>query len=87
MALLEAFPDLRVKVEDCIAQDLRVAVRWTATATHTGTGLGLVATNRPVAIRGMTWLVFRDGKIAQGWDAWNQGALLHTLQTSGDPTT
>lgn len=31
---------------------------------------------------GLTWIVFRDGKIVDGWDAWNQGALLAMLQGS-----
>jgi hypothetical protein len=28
----------------------------------------------------MTWLRFRDGRIVEGWDAWNQGRLLQDLQ-------
>jgi steroid delta-isomerase-like uncharacterized protein len=87
LSLLEALPDLRVDVDDCIAQDDRVAVRWTAAGTHTGTALGLVATGRPVSFRGMTWLIIRDGKIVEGWDAWNQGALVQSLQAPGSSAT
>lgn len=78
--LLRAFPDLRVSVEDAIAQGDQVVVRWNATATHTGPALGLTPTGRSVAFRGMTWLIFRDGKVIKGWDAWNQGALFQSLQ-------
>jgi len=28
----------------------------------------------------MTWLRFADGLIVEGWDAWNQGALLNELR-------
>jgi predicted ester cyclase len=52
--LLRAFPDLRVTVEDAIAQGNQVVVRWNATATHTGAALGLTPTGRSVAVRGMT---------------------------------
>lgn len=79
--LLHVFPDLSIKVEDTIEQDAKVAVRWTARATHRGEGLGVPPTNRKVAFRGITWLEFRDGRVVRGWDSWNLGALLAELQT------
>jgi monoamine oxidase len=30
----------------------------------------------------MTWLKFEGAKIAEGWDGWNQGALLASLQAA-----
>jgi hypothetical protein len=30
--------------------------------------------------RGMTWLTFKDGLIVEGWDLWNLGKLLESLQ-------
>jgi steroid delta-isomerase-like uncharacterized protein len=74
--LLTAFPDIRVTVEDTIADGDKVAVRWSAAGTHRGTALGLEATNQPVKFRGITWLVIRNGWIMEGWDAWNQGKLI-----------
>ena len=78
--LLHVFPDLSVTVEDTIEQDAKVAVRWAATATHRGEGLGVPPTNRKVSFRGITWLEFRDGRVVRGWDSWNLGALLAELQ-------
>jgi steroid delta-isomerase-like uncharacterized protein len=78
--LLEAFPDFGVTVEAVIAQGDDVAVRWSASGTHRGESLGFPASNRPAAFRGITWLTFRNGKIAKGWDAWNQGRLIQELQ-------
>lgn len=75
-----AFPDLQVTVEETVADDDNVVVRWRATGTHHGDGLGLKATGRPISIRGMTWLKFRDGKFVEGWDSWNQGALFESLK-------
>ena len=80
--LLHVFPDLSVRVEDVIEQDDKVAVRWTASATHRGDGLGVPPTNRRVAFRGLTWLEFRDGRVFRGWDSWNLGGLIADLQTS-----
>ena len=78
--LLAAFPDMKVVVEDVIAQGEHVVVRWNATGTHAGAAMGLKPTNRHVSFRGMTWLTFRDRRIVAAWDAWNQGALLERLR-------
>lgn len=80
-SLLDAFPDLRVSVDDTAADGEHVVVRWSARATHSGSGLGVAATSRSVAFRGMTWLTFRDNKVVEGWDAWNLGGLLESLET------
>jgi predicted ester cyclase len=77
--LLGGFPDLAVTVDDLIEQGDKVAVRWSAKATHSGAGLGFAATHLPVSFHGMTWLEFREGKIIHGWDSWNLGALVQTL--------
>ena len=79
--LLHVFPDLTVKVEDTVEEAGKVAVRWTATATHRGEGLGIAPTNRRVAFRGITWLELRDQRIVRAWDSWNLGALIAELQS------
>lgn len=66
---LAAFPDLRVEVEDIIAQGDRVAVRWSATGTHAGEGLGCRPTHEKVTNRGITWICVRDGKLQEGWQS------------------
>src|SRR5258705_212282 len=65
--LLGAFPDLRVTVEDVIAEGDRVAVRWAASGTHTGHGLGFGPSGRAVTFRGMTWVRVQGGKLVEGW--------------------
>ena len=79
-ALLGAFPDFEVVVDQVIAQDDDVVVRWSSNGTHQGENLGIPASNRRASFRGMTWLRIRDGRIAEGWDSWNQGRLLQELQ-------
>ena len=78
--LLDAFPDIQVKIEDSVAAGDHVVVRWRVTGTHQGAGLGVPPTNRHVEFRGMTWMTFRDGVIVEGWDSWNLGALLESLK-------
>jgi steroid delta-isomerase-like uncharacterized protein len=79
--LMNAFPDLAIVVDDVIEQGPKVAIRWSVTATHTGDSLGIPATHRQVKFRGMTWMEFKDGRLASGWDSWNLGGLLHSLST------
>src|SRR4051794_15412442 len=79
--LIAAFPDIHVAVEDTVSEGDRVVVRWSAQGTHSGPGLGMPATNRKVSFRGMTWIRFRDGKMFEGYDCWNQAGLMHVLQT------
>ena len=78
-ALLGAFPDMEVNVDQIISHGDDVVVRWSAKGTHRGEHLGFPASNRAAAFRGMTWLRFRDGKIVEGWDAWNQGRVMRDL--------
>jgi steroid delta-isomerase-like uncharacterized protein len=77
--LLGAFPDLAVRVEAIAADGDDAIVRWSVSASHEGDDLGIPATHQRVHFRGLTWLKFRDGRIVEGWDAWNQGALIQAL--------
>ena len=78
-ALLDGLPDLSVTVEAVIAEGDNVAVRWSASGTHRGSGLGLAPSLRRATFRGISWMVFSDGRLVEGWDSWNQGLLLQQL--------
>jgi predicted ester cyclase len=80
--LLGAFPDLKVIIQDVVAQGDSVAVRWTASGMHTGPHLGIAPSMKLVAFRGITWLRFSEGKIVEAWDSWNQGRLFNELQAA-----
>ncbi len=79
-SLLGAFPDLRIIVQDLVAQEDTVVVRWTASGTHTGKHLGLLPTGKLVGFRGISWMRFSEGRIIESWDSWNQGRLFNELQ-------
>ena len=76
---INALPDLHIEIEDVVADGDQAVVRWRATGTHLGDGLGMPPSGRQVKFAGMTWLAFRDGKLAEGWDGWDPGDLLHRL--------
>jgi len=81
-SLVGSFPDLQIAVESTVAEGDSVVVRWRATGSHRGEGMGYPATQAAVDFRGMTWLVMSGGRIVEGWDAWNQGALVETLRVA-----
>jgi predicted ester cyclase len=79
-AFLDLFPDLALTLDDVIEEGDKVVVRWSAEGTHRGDGFGFPATNRRVAFRGMTWVELRGGRLVRGWDSWNLGGVIATLQ-------
>jgi steroid delta-isomerase-like uncharacterized protein len=69
---MNAFPDAQCKVEEVIADGDRVAVRWTATGTNTGSLGQMAPTGKKVNIGGVDIYRFADGKIQEIrilWDA------------------
>ena len=67
--LHKAFPDLRVKIEDFVAEGDRVAVRASWTGTHQGQLpiIPIPVTNRAFAFTGMVFWRIRDGRIVERW--------------------
>jgi predicted ester cyclase len=60
-----ALPDLTVTVDETIAQEDKIAYRWTMRGTHQGDYQGLAATGKPVTFTGITMLRVRDGKVIE----------------------
>jgi steroid delta-isomerase-like uncharacterized protein len=79
-----AFPDIRITLEDAFGADDRVVVRWSAVMTHTGDHLGIPATNKKVRITGITIARIAKGKVIEGWDNWDQLALMQQLSTAAN---
>ena len=67
--LHHAFPDLRVKIDDIVAEGDRVVVRATWTGTHRGKfpPLNAAPTNRSFAFTGMVWWRISGCRIAERW--------------------
>ena len=86
-ALISAYPDLRVHVEETITEGDKIAARCRVTGVHHGEGLGLSATNKPVEFTGLCMVRVKDGKIVEAWNEFNfmemyqqLGALTLNLQ-------
>ena len=79
-AFLAAFPDLRVAIDDIIAEGDRVAARATMTGTHQGAFMGVPATGRSIRVQAIDIVRIADGRIVEYWA---QGDMLGLLQQLG----
>ena len=75
-----AFPDIKVIVEDTVAEGDQVAARCTLRATHTGDNLGFAATHKPLDITGIAIVRVRDGKIVEAWNNFDFMGMSRQLQ-------
>jgi steroid delta-isomerase-like uncharacterized protein len=66
-ALLKGLPDLRIEVEDVIAEGEKVAHRFTFFGTHRGEFLGVPATGKQISASGMQINLFSGGKCIEVW--------------------
>jgi steroid delta-isomerase-like uncharacterized protein len=71
-----AFPDVRIQVDDVIAEGDKVAVRWSGTGTHQGDSLGFAASGNNVHFSGMTIGRVENGKLVEGWNVFDQLGML-----------
>lgn len=80
--LLDAFPDMRIVVEEAFGSGDLVALRWSATMHHKGDGLGMPATGAAVKITGMSMARIRDGKIIENWDEWDKLGMFQKIEAA-----
>lgn len=60
-------PDLKMTIEDLIAEGDKVAVRWVATGTLTGEMMGMPPTGQKVTFRAISWFRLVNGRLAEEW--------------------
>ena len=82
-ALREAFPDVRFVVDEIVGENDVVAVRYRWEGTHSGTFLGIPATGRRAAVRGMDFYRFKNGRVAEHWDNMDELSMLTQLGDLG----
>jgi steroid delta-isomerase-like uncharacterized protein len=58
-----AFPDSALAVEEVIAEDDRVVIRWRFSGTHQGSLMGIPPTGKPVSWTGITVYRIVEGQV------------------------
>jgi steroid delta-isomerase-like uncharacterized protein len=66
--VIAATPDLRVQIEDIVAEGDRVVARWTYEGTHLGELMGIPPTGKRFRTSGISICRLAEGKIAEDWD-------------------
>ena len=74
-----AFPDLRLTVEDIIAEGETVVARWSCRGTHKGDLNGIAPTGKHVNITGISIARFTNGKMSEGFVNWDALSLMQQL--------
>ena len=81
----DAFPDLRLSIDDLLAQGDKVVWRWRAEGTHRGEFQGLLPTGRRGDVTGISIARLEDGKVAEVWAEWDNFGLLQQLGMAPGP--
>ena len=66
-AMLDAFPDLVVHVEDMIAEDDKVVARVRFAGTHRGEFMGISETGNKIDFAAIDVMLWRDGQATDHW--------------------
>ena len=78
-ATLAAFSDVRVTIEDLVAEGDTVASRLTLKGRHTGEFMGMAATGAEINTLQISIDRIADGRIVEHWGLTDQSALLQQL--------
>jgi steroid delta-isomerase-like uncharacterized protein len=74
-----AFPDVRLTINDQIAEGDKVVTRWTATGTHKGELMGIAPTNKSATVTGVDIDRYQDGKVVEAWASYDMLGMLQQL--------
>ncbi|UOE51640.1 ester cyclase [Mucilaginibacter sp. SMC90] len=80
--LSSAFPDMKLAVEQLVADDENVSFAYTLTGTHKGDFNGIPATNKSIEARGMQISKFENGKMIERWGSSDELGILKQIGAS-----
>jgi steroid delta-isomerase-like uncharacterized protein len=72
----KALPDMRVKVNQMVAEADLVVVYWTSSGTNSQEGMGFPATGKKITVPGMTIFRFKNGKISEEWSVFDMSSAM-----------
>ena len=75
----DAFPDLKITIEEQIAEGDSVVTRWSARGTHQGDLMGIPPTGKQATVTGITIDTIASGRIIETRTNWDTLGLLQQL--------
>lgn len=80
-----AFPDLKVKIDDTIADGDKVVIRCTWSGTHKGEFMGIPPTGKSVSFGVIDIVRFADGKAVEHWGQMDSMRMMQQLGAVSRP--
>jgi steroid delta-isomerase-like uncharacterized protein len=74
-----AFPDLKLTIDEQIAEGDTVVTRWTAEGTHRGELMGIAATGNRVSVQGVVISRISNGQLADDFETYDVHGMLRQL--------
>ena len=78
-AMLAAFPDMEVRLEDVFAEGDKLVTRWSAGGTHQGDMMGIPPTGKQISISGIAIDRFENDQSVEHWEVFDQVGLMQQL--------
>ena len=75
----KGFPDIKVTVEDQVAEGDLVGSRHSSHGTHTDDFMGIPASGKEATVTGMTITRIADGKMVEAWTCWDALGMFEQL--------
>jgi steroid delta-isomerase-like uncharacterized protein len=73
------FPDITVNILDQVAENDKVTTRKEFLGTHTGTFMGIPASDKKVVIKVIDMIRLRDGKYVEHWGMSNLAEVMQEI--------
>lgn len=76
-----ALSDLSAELEEIVAEDNRVVIRWTVRGIHIGQFMGIQPTGKPLELKGINIYQVLEGKIVANHEQTNMAEVIQRLKT------
>lgn len=80
--MLIAFPDLKVRIDDLLAEGDLVVCRTTSTGTHRADFLGIRPTGKSISMSSIVHFRIEGGRIRQAWRVWDALGVINGLTSA-----
>ncbi|MEO8744070.1 MAG: ester cyclase [Candidatus Dormiibacterota bacterium] len=74
-----AFPDIKITINDQVAEGDKVVTRWTGTGTHKGELMGIAPTGKYSTVTGISFERYENGKLVESWANYDNLGMLQQL--------
>jgi steroid delta-isomerase-like uncharacterized protein len=81
------FPDVHIHVDDVIVEGDQSVVRLRAEGTHTGDAMGVPPTGKRIAVSGLIWTRWKDGRIVEAWNEFDALGMMQQMTAASDGNT